>query len=469
MMPRIAYCSPVNPAASGISDYSEDLLPYLAQYADITLFVDDGLHPTNPLLHQYLTIQPLRKLEHFVRRGAFDAIVYHMGNSPVHARIWQSAQRIPGVVVLHDFVLHHFMLWYAANVQRDVQRYVTMMRTRYGDEGWHVAQLMIRSRFSAAAFSFPCNEDVLAAAQAVIGHSRHILDRVAAIRPDLPRGLVPMGIPLPPLIDRNEARQRLGIPLDRPLLASFGHINAWKRIEPMLRALALLHREGIDAHCVLVGSVSPNYDLDSLIRRLGLQTAVTVTGYVPRTQFEYYVAAADICFNLRYPTAGETSASLLRLLGAGKPTLVSAVDAFCELPPDVAAQVDVDGSEIDLIVAYCRRLLSDRPLAAALGARAREYVATEHTLPSAAQAMIRFLADVYGWPPPRLIHPQPLWDPTPVCEPEPVETPVPTTTAPTQPSLLVQSAARAAAEIGLTEHDIDALRSVAVRINELTA
>ena len=464
---RIAYCSPVNPAPSGISDYSEELLPYLAQYAEITLFIEDGLRPANPQLIKHLPIKPMRQLERLARRGVFDAIVYHIGNSPAHAGIWRVAQRLPGVIVLHDFVLHHFMLWYAANVQRDVQKYVAMMRTRYGAEGEHIAQLMIRSRFSEAAFAFPCNEEVLAVARAVIGHSHYLLKRVTALRPDLPCGYVPMGVPLPSLIDRNEARLHLGLPLDRPLLASFGHINAWKRIEPTLRAVAELRREGLDVHCVLVGSVSPNYDLKGVIQRLGLREVVTVTGYVSRAQFEDYVAATDVCLNLRYPTAGETSASLLRLLGAGKPTLVSAVDAFCELPSDVVAHVDVDASETDLIVAYCRRLLTDPGLATALGKRARQYVATEHTLDGAAQAMIQFLAQVYGWPSPQRIRPAPLWDPTWVVEPPPAQSISRPAQSASSPSLLVQAMAQVIADIGLTEDDTIVLRSVATRIAEL--
>ena len=46
-MKRIAYCSPVNPVPSGISDYSEELLPYLAQYADITLFAERDVAPND--------------------------------------------------------------------------------------------------------------------------------------------------------------------------------------------------------------------------------------------------------------------------------------------------------------------------------------------------------------------------------------------------------------------------------------
>src|SRR5687768_12209095 len=108
--PRIAYCSPVNPAPSGISDYSEELLPYLGQYAEVTLFVEDGLRPTNPRLAQHLEVLPLRRLERELRRRRYAGLVYHLGNSPAHAGIWRAAQRLPGVIVLHELVLHHFML-----------------------------------------------------------------------------------------------------------------------------------------------------------------------------------------------------------------------------------------------------------------------------------------------------------------------------------------------------------------------
>ncbi|MCS6879720.1 MAG: glycosyltransferase family 4 protein [Oscillochloridaceae bacterium] len=471
--PRIAYCSPVNPAPSGISDYSEELLPYLGQYADIVLFVEDGLRPANRRLVQHLEVLPLRRLPRELRRRRYDALVYHMGNSPAHGAIWDAARRLPGVVVLHDFVLHHFMLWYAASRLRDVQSYVRAMEARYGASGAHMARLMIRSRFTDAAFDFPCCEPVLASARGLIAHSRYVAGRAAALRPDLPVAVVPMGVPLPNLPPREAARARLGLPPEAVVLASFGHINAWKRVEPTLRALAALRAEGRDARYLLVGSVSPNYDLAGLIARSGLGDVVTVTGYVPRAAFENYVAAADICVNLRYPTAGETSASLLRLLGAGRPTLVSAVGAFAELPPGVAAQVDPGPAEGDQILAYCRLLLARPELAAALGAQARAYVAAEHTLERAAAGYARFLARLYGWPVVRKIRPAPLWFPLPE-EGEPDNLAVSPTlppAAPTPPaatSPLVASAARALAEIGLTGEDTGILSNVARRIAELS-
>ncbi|MCX7792143.1 MAG: glycosyltransferase family 4 protein, partial [Chloroflexaceae bacterium] len=455
------------------SDYSEELLPFLGEYAEVVLFVEDGLRPTNPCLTRRLEVLPLRRLPRELRRRRYDALVYHMGNSPAHGAIWDAARRLPGVVVLHDFVLHHFMLWYAASRLRDVQSYVRAMETRYGAAGAHMAQLMIRSRFTDAAFDFPCCEPVLDSAIGLIAHSRYVVERAAALRPDLPMAVVPMGVPLPDLPGREEARRRLGLPPEAVVLASFGHINAWKRVEPTLRALAALRAEGHDARYLLVGSVSPNYDLAGLIARSGLGDAVTVTGYVPRAAFEAYVAAADICVNLRHPTGGETSASLLRLLGAGRPTLVSAVGAFAELPPGVAAQVDPGPAEGDEILAYCRLLLARPELAAALGARARAYVAAEHTLERAAAGYARFLAQVYGWPVVRRIRSTPLW-PLRLEEGEaatvasaPASTSA-TPSPPVAPPPLVASAARALAEIGLTGEDTGVLSNVAQRIAELS-
>jgi glycosyltransferase involved in cell wall biosynthesis len=463
--PHIAYCTPVNPAPTGIADYSEELLPFLAQYAHITLYIEDGLRPANPLLARHLEVRPLRRLPRDQRRRHYAALLYQMGNSPAHAGIWSAAQRLPGVIVLHDFVLHHFMLWYAASVQRDVQRYVQMMQTRYGAEGAHMAQLMIRSRFTDAAFDFPCSEPIIEAAHGLLSHSRYVQQRALALRPDLPSAVVPMGVPLPPPPDRAAARARLGLPADALLLASFGHINAYKRLEPTLRALLELRRERPDLRYILVGSISPNYDVRGLVERMGLRDVVQITGFVPRHAFEDYVAAADICLNLRHPTAGETSASLLRLLGAGRPTLISATGAFAELPPGVAAQVDIGASEGDMILAYCR-LFANRPeVAAALGAQARAYVAREHSLDLAAQGTIRFLARLYGWPAVQRIHAAPLWEPAPPPAPpapaaEP-ETPMPPPAAPV-PDL--GPIAQALAEVGISEHNEALLRTVAEQV-----
>jgi len=473
-MKRIAYASPLNPAASGISDYSEELLPYLARYAEVIPYVADGLRPTNAELLRHMDVRPLSRLERDQRRKPYDAIIYQMGNSAEnHAAIWDVLRRVPGVVVLHEFVLHHFMLGYAAVTRRDVELYRAEAAQRYGPEGGRVAELMLHGRLTEAAFDMPFCESVLDAAEGVLAHSRYVLDRVAALRPGLPAALAPMGVPRAPAIPREQARARLGLPQGVLILASFGHINPYKRVEAALRAIKALRASRPDTRYLLVGSISPSYDVHAAIGRAGLVDSVTVTGYVERRAFEDYVAAADICLNLRHPTAGETSASLLRLLGAGKPTLVSASGSFAELPPGVAAQVDLDASEGDLILEYCR-LLSARPdLAAAMGAQARAYVAREHTLDGAAISYMRFLSARYGWGSTPPLRAGPLWEPrTENREPRTERSPLPVVSRQLQRTTdhgprTTDSVAKALAGLGATEDDRPLIEGTAQAMAEL--
>jgi hypothetical protein len=152
------------------------------------------------------------------------------------------------------------------------------------------------------------------------------------------------------------------------------------------------------ARYLLVGSPSPNFNVGRMIGMLGLEREVRVIGYAPPAQFADYLAASDVCANLRYPTAGETSAALLRIMGAGLPVLVSDTGAFTDLPDAAVGKVDIGGLEEEVLLEYLL-LLARRPaVRAAMGRTARHYVATGHTLEAAARGYLTFLATLTGQP-----------------------------------------------------------------------
>jgi glycosyltransferase involved in cell wall biosynthesis len=461
---HLAYFSPLNPISSGISDYSEDLLPYLAAYADVDLYIDTGYQPVNPDIADHFPVYPYKRYARRARRPGYDDTIYHIGNSPAHDYIIRTLEKHPGVVVLHDYVLHHLVLWRAFRYGDGTAYHDAMVR--YGEAAWKLALRMMRGQMSEEVFQYPLCEEIVAQATAVIAHSEYVADHVRALRPELPVAVVPMGVPLPALPERALARQRLGLPSDTLILASFGHINPYKRLEPALRAFRRLREKFPEALFLLVGSISPHLDLAGLIRRLGLEDNVRATGYVETGVFNGYLAASDICLNLRYPTAGETSASLLRILGAGLPTLVSHTGAFAELPADVAIQVGVGEEEEDELCTFLDYLAHHPAMRAALGENARRYVTTQHTMEAAAAGYVRFLTQLGGVassapirPPlfvPQTGRPAPLPETPPA--PPPLEKP---------PSLPVQIAAQALAELGLTEDDQASLRAVAEVVGEI--
>src|SRR5882672_5881750 len=108
---KLAYFSPLNPQPSGISDYSEELLPYLAADAEITLFVD-GFEPSNPDIRAQFTYRDYRRNPGVLQTlNDYDAVVYHMGNDHrYHAGMLEVMREHPGIVVFHDFALQDFFL-----------------------------------------------------------------------------------------------------------------------------------------------------------------------------------------------------------------------------------------------------------------------------------------------------------------------------------------------------------------------
>lgn len=440
MMRRIAYCSPVNPTHSGISDYSEELLPYLGQYFDITLYIDPQLTPSNPAIAQHLTVRSLTHLDADQRAYPYDAILYHMGNSPAHTHIWEAAQQTPGVVVLHDLVLHHFMLQYHAVHRHNSDDYLHLAERYYGEAGRQVGHRMLRGIFDDAVFGMPLCQPVLETAQLLISHSHYVAHATHTIAPHLATAVVPMGVPVLPIADATTWRAQLGLGEDAFILASFGHVNPYKRVDQMLRTIRTLRQAGVNAHYIIVGSVSPAVSLPTLVRRTNTQGAVHVTGYVSASEFNAYVALADVCINLRHPTAGETSASLLRLLAAAKPTLITASGSFLEIPETAAVHIPLDASERDMLSHTAYLLYRHPELRQCLADNARAHVQDAHTLPRSAAAYAQALAHHFGWDTPMPQRP-PLWDvtpsehhPTKALAPQPVSAPHTPTSVPTAQS-----------------------------------
>ena len=106
------------------------------------------------------------------------------------------------------------------------------------------------------------------------------------------------------------------------------------------------------------------------------------------------MAACDVLVNLRFPTMGETSGSVIRALSLGKPLVVSDVGWFPELPDDVALKVPVD--EFEVRDARGRARVRRRARHDELGAAARGYVEREHALERVADSYVAALEAAAG-------------------------------------------------------------------------
>jgi glycosyltransferase involved in cell wall biosynthesis len=430
---RIAYFSPLPPQTSGIADYSAELLPELARHVEIELIVEDGFRPARDLAERF-PVHQLAAFPDLAASGWFDCALYHLGNNrDYHAAIYRTLVDHPGVVVLHEFVLHHLVRDLTLHAG-DPAAYVRELRYAYGLSGEAVARRCLETGVPLDPWAYPLFERVVDRSRGLIVHNRTTEQRVQASRPLARLATVPHHLSLrgvaglgagtadtanaadpadragreapraadptdpadsevPPAADAAElqaARAALGFPPEAFVVASFGFLTAAKRPGVLLRAFARFRRAAPHARLLLVGEVSPHFDFASLATP-DLMAGVSVTGRLELADFLRYMAAADLAVNLRHPSAGETSGTLIRLLGMGKPVVVSNTGAFAEVPDGCCAKVDVGDCEEDLLLAYLQRLAADEPLRRQMGENARRHVAAHHSLAASARAYADFL------------------------------------------------------------------------------
>ena len=175
-----------------------------------------------------------------------------------------------------------------------------------------------------------------------------------------------------------------------PLFGAFGNVNASKRVPQLLEAFARVRRTHPGARLLLVGAVSPGFDLERRLQRLGLDgDGIRGEGCVDEQRLWSLMAACDMHVSLRSPTMGETSGTAIRALSLGKPLVVSDAGWFAELPDDVALKVPVDDAGEVATLAAALELLATRPdVRAAMGQAALELAAREHDLDRVAERYV---------------------------------------------------------------------------------
>lgn len=395
---RLAYFSPLNPQPSGISDYSEELLPYLGVEAEITLFVD-GFEPANPQIRSQFPYHDYRRDPSVLQTlSGYDAVIYHLGNDHrYHAGMLEVAREHPGIVVFHDFALQDFFLG-LAQARGRVEIYLEEVMAGHGARATREAAEALERGSTppllARPTDFPLNCRLARGAEGIIVHSEWGRARFAGIAPAIPVAHINMPIkPLPASRATRDARAADGSASGVVQIANFGLITPGKGIEKALRALSSL-KANHNFHYTLVGTSNSFFDVRALVREYGMEDRVTITGYVSLPEFEQHIAATDIALNLRERTVGETSASLCRIMAAGVPAIVFNVGAFSELPGDAVVKIDHDEHADALLEAYLRRLIEDSSLRERIGRNARQYIVDNHDIKIGAASYLAVIREV---------------------------------------------------------------------------
>jgi glycosyltransferase involved in cell wall biosynthesis len=314
------------------------------------------------------------------RLGTWETPIYHLGNNRLHEAIYAQALRVPGVVVLHDAALHHFLL---GTLSRD--EYIAEFVYNYGEWRRHMAEELWAERASSGVdpkyFAYPMLRRVTERSRAIIVHNPGAASMARAHGASqvfiVPHYFEPAN--LPDSADAACFRQKIGVGQGTTLFGIFGYLRETKRVLPSIRAFCRLHAVRPDTALLLAGdTVSP--DLERLLETEAAHPGIVRLRRLAERDFMTAAAALDCCLSLRYPGAGETSGITVRMMGMGKPVIVTASEENADIPATACLRVNpgiAEGAELlDHMV-----LVSEFPgIARQIGDTARHRIREHHSL-----------------------------------------------------------------------------------------
>ena len=367
---KIAWLSPLPPQRSGIANYSYWLVKALKPHLDIDLYYETELPDAE--LQREFDVYPMSLFPE--RHETYDEVIYHLGNNSIfHKKIYQLAWRFPGTVVLHDYNLSAFM-HYAFYLQADWQLYEQALVNSNGEPERKGLQGLV-PQLRRNVNGLPMSYAVVNKSRKVIVHHRWVKNQFSH---NEHIEVIPMfaKINISPTADQIEAfRKKFAIKDTHFLITCLGFVNRNKLPELQVRVVKALVAQGMPVQLVFAGETSPEVrSLQKEVEASEYGEYITFTGYLDETDYFAAVFASDVVINLRNPSMGEASLTLMHALAAAKPAIISDLNQYQEFPDRVCWKLTHDENEADLLFEYLTVLLSNKSVRAAMSENAANYI-----------------------------------------------------------------------------------------------
>jgi glycosyltransferase involved in cell wall biosynthesis len=385
---KLACVGPIGPLKTGISYFNERFVPFLQEHCTVELFTDRKVLTASPEAGA-CKIPDIDEL--LSKPTAFDAILYHMGNNyRYHARIYRAMLQAPGFVLLHDCVLSHFFAKYYLE-SGNVRGFRRAFTACYPSSGSREIEQFLQMRgdfyrFAMAGIAARASR----AAVAMNNYGKGIVEREA---PDTP--VLKINFPYFPFLEEHADsvelfKKKRRIAPDVFVVTSIGHITPAKRLDVALQGFQKFHKRFPKSVFLIAGQSSARSSVEHLIREWAPESA-RFLGYLERADVDALMQMSDVCVNLRFPSQGEMSSTLIDMMGRGKVVAVSNYAQFEEFPDEACIKINVGQQETDELASALLQVAADKQRAQVIGNAARKHILEHHDSTVAAGALVEFI------------------------------------------------------------------------------
>jgi glycosyltransferase involved in cell wall biosynthesis len=288
-----------------------------------------------------------------------------------------------------------------------IDRYAAEVAYAYPAQAGRLVDAHLATVGDLLPYAYPLFRLPVEASRAVAVHNAYMARAIAEEVPGAEVVSIPMPmVPLP--VERaavDALRRRYGIGAEDFVVGTFGLVTREKRVETVARAVARAASLHPGVRLLVVGPVADRAALDAQLSALGVASRAIVTGRVPFSELAAHIELADAVAHLRYPSARETSAALLRALAQGRATIMGDLEHLADVPPAAVLRADVSDEEGETTRAILK-LASAPSLRARLGEAARAFVERDHAPARTAEGYARAIElavarprpAISGWP-----------------------------------------------------------------------
>ncbi|EKQ50534.1 MULTISPECIES: glycosyltransferase family 4 protein [unclassified Clostridium] len=384
--PRLLYASPLLPKKSGISDYSEILIYGLKKYFSITILIDNYTLKNKELYKDFdIKIYEKDKIDY----NEYQHIIYNIGNNPdFHMYMYDLILKYSGYVILHDYSLFYLTSGY---YQQNDQLFSKIYELE-GSKGIHIVKKQLKQggfknilECKTIADKIFLNKEILDRAKGIIVHSNYTKEMLENRGYNNVLKINMVNMSNDNILDQSNdyLKKKYNISDEDFVIGSFGNIAPTKQNHIICEAVKH-YNEVNDKKIYYIMSGDGDY-VDSYLDKF-----IIKTGFIDIAKYNSILKRVNVVFNLRYPSMGETSISLIHAMGMKKACVITNDAWFKEIPDSCALKIEADEDYKEL-AKLLAKLVSDNKYIEEIKEKAYEYIGKEYELLKTCKTINEFI------------------------------------------------------------------------------
>jgi len=323
--------------------------------------------------------------------SGFDLVIYNLGNHFAnHYYAIEHQRRVPGVTILHDYMLHHLLYeWCCEDPSRS---YCQVLSEEAGDAALAAYQAAAskdiqKDWFMSAATKHPVLKFAAANTLGVVTHADFYQESTARLL-NCPVTTIPLAYPQS--IERNFPSPT--IPDSKLQLLTIGDVNLNKRCESIIHALGSHPWLASKWQYRIAGGVSKSYaeHLKQIAKAGASPVDLELLGSIDDKTLAREMNNSNAIACLRFPIIEGASASIISSLASGRPTLVSCGGCYDEIPDALVMRVPIE-TETATIQKHLEFITKNYAKSVESAEKAKEWVVNRHSGGHYAKAFDEFL------------------------------------------------------------------------------